>query len=145
MKTLTEQVMMNIRFPMMSPRELAELLLSPLINKYKEFFVERMAIGMIFHSGQEDRIQNLYHNENGRLLFTPRLYTAEPFSSLLHIDNFLSTPNYGTHTFMFSSHMNLAEYEGKISHFKLSVKISPVLFHLLCVYNFILRYVFLCR
>ncbi|GLV38534.1 Transport and Golgi organization 10 [Carabus blaptoides fortunei] len=112
MKTLTEQVMTNIRFPMMSPRKLAELLLSPLINKYKEFFVERMAIGMIFHSGQEDRIQNLYQNENGKLLFTPRLYTAEHFSSLLQIDNFLSTPSYGTHTFMFSSHMNLAEYEG---------------------------------
>ena len=34
-----------VRFPMMSPRQLADLLLSPLIQKYKEFFVERMAIG----------------------------------------------------------------------------------------------------
>lgn len=51
MEQLVVEVMSHIRFPMMSPRQLAELLLSPLTTKYKEFFVERMAIGMSFHSG----------------------------------------------------------------------------------------------
>ena len=52
MEQLVVEVMSHVRFPMMSPRELAELLLSPLTKKYKEFFVERMAIGMSFHSGK---------------------------------------------------------------------------------------------
>lgn len=51
MTALLQDVMSHIRFPMMSPRQLAELLLSPLTTKYKEFFIERMAIGMAFHSG----------------------------------------------------------------------------------------------
>lgn len=51
MEALVEEVMSYVRFPMMTPRQLAELLLSPLTKKYKEFFIERMAIGMSFHSG----------------------------------------------------------------------------------------------
>lgn len=43
-----------VRFPMMTPRQLADLLLVPLTIKYKEFFVTRMAIGMSFHSGMQD-------------------------------------------------------------------------------------------
>lgn len=45
LKQLVVTVMSLIRFPMMSPRQLAQLLLCPLVKKYKEFFVERMAIG----------------------------------------------------------------------------------------------------
>lgn len=52
MTQLIEAAMSHVRFPMMSPRQLAELLLSPLTQKHKEFFVERMALGMAFHSGQ---------------------------------------------------------------------------------------------
>lgn len=51
MEQLVVEVMSHVRFPMMSPRQLADLLLSPLTKTYKEFFVERMAIGMAFHSG----------------------------------------------------------------------------------------------
>lgn len=112
METLTEQVMLNIRFPMMSPRQLAELLMSPLVKKYKEFFVERMAIGMIYHSGQEERILDMCSNEKTKLLFTPRLYTGDQCSSPLQIDNFTCMASYTTRTFMFSSHTTLAEYQG---------------------------------
>jgi hypothetical protein len=52
MEQLVVEVMSHVRFPMMSPRQLADLLLSPLTKTYKEFFVERMAIGMAFHSGK---------------------------------------------------------------------------------------------
>ena len=48
---LVSEVMVNIRFPMMDSRQLASLLLSPLVMKYKEFFMERMAIGVAFHQG----------------------------------------------------------------------------------------------
>ena len=43
--------MLHVRFPMMTPRQLAELLLVPLTSRHKDFFVERMAMGMSFHSG----------------------------------------------------------------------------------------------
>ena len=48
---LVKSVLSHIRFPMMTPRQLAEMLLFPLVQKHKEFFVERLAIGMSFHSG----------------------------------------------------------------------------------------------
>lgn len=52
MEQVVHQVISQIRFPMMTPRQLAELLLSPLTTKYKEFFIEKMAIGMSFHSSK---------------------------------------------------------------------------------------------
>lgn len=110
MKNLVHEVMSYIRFPMMSPRQLAELLLSPLITKYKEFFIERMAIGMSFHSDQKERVNEVAKEESGRLLFTPRLYTSEMWCSRLLVDNFKSLPHYLASTLCFSSHSSLAEY-----------------------------------
>lgn len=110
---LVVTVMSPIRFPMMSPRQLADLLLSPLTKKYKEFFVERMSIGMSFHSGQTDRVREVCQKEeDGALLFEPRLYTVDTCSSLLTIENFQSLPSYHTRTLVFSSHSSLAEYAG---------------------------------
>lgn len=51
LKPYVHAVMRHIRFPMMTPRQLADLLLFPLIRQYKDFFVDRMAVGMSFHSG----------------------------------------------------------------------------------------------
>lgn len=45
------EIMSNIRFPMMNSRELTSLLLSPLVMKYKDFFMEKMAIGAAFNKG----------------------------------------------------------------------------------------------
>ena len=50
-ESLVRQVFAYVRFPMMSPRQLADLLLCSLTQQYKEFFVQRMAIAMAFHSG----------------------------------------------------------------------------------------------
>lgn len=47
-----EQVVPLIRFPMMTPRQLADLLLIPLTQTYKEFMMEQMSISMAFHSGE---------------------------------------------------------------------------------------------
>lgn len=113
-KQIVIAVMTPIRFPMMSPRQLAELLLSPLTKKYKEFFVERMAIGMSFHSGHNERIREIINNEdNGYLLFEPRLYTVDTCCSLLTIENFRNLPSYHTRTLVFSSQSYLAEYCGE--------------------------------
>jgi len=55
LKEIIHFVMVHIRFPMMSPHQLAALLISPTVQSYKEFFIERMAIGMSFHSGKKPR------------------------------------------------------------------------------------------
>lgn len=108
---LVYSVMEYIRFPMMSPRQLADLLLNPLTMKYKDFFVDRFAIGMSFHSNQRDRINHtINHLPEGKLLFQPRLYTSDCWSTLLTIENFSSLPSYHTSTFVFSSHSTLAEH-----------------------------------
>ena len=113
LKQIVTTVMYPVRFPMMSPRQLAELLLSPLTQKYKEFFVERMAIGMSFHSGQNDRVREIIENEeDGLRLFEPRLYTVDTCSSLLTVENFQSLLSYHTRTLVFSSHSHLADYAG---------------------------------
>lgn len=113
LKQLVIAVMSAVRFPMMSPRQLADLLLSPLTQKYKEFFVERMAIGMSFHSGQHERVREVIKTEeDGALLFEPRLYTVDTCSSLLTIENFHSLRSYHTRTLVFSSHSYLADYAG---------------------------------
>lgn len=111
MKHLVEAIMSHIRFPMMTPRELADLLLSPLIKEHKEFFVDRMAIGMIFHAGQTDRLKSLCATEEGQRLLTPRLYTCDNFSAIMLIENVLSLPNYHTNTFVFYSNMSAADCE----------------------------------
>ena len=51
-ENLIRQVFSYVRFPMMTPRQLADLLLCSLTQRFKEFFVERMAIAMAFHSGK---------------------------------------------------------------------------------------------
>ncbi|KAK2580275.1 hypothetical protein KPH14_012522 [Odynerus spinipes] len=91
LKQLVVAVMSPVRFPMMSPRQLAELLLSPLTKKVKEVCL---------------------NEEDGALLFEPRLYTVDTCSSLLTIENFHGLPSYHTRTLVFSSHSCLAEYAG---------------------------------
>lgn len=110
-KELVHSVMSYIRFPMMSPRELADLLMFSLIKQHKDFFVERMAIGMTYHSGQHDRIESFRATDEGRLLFAPRLYTSDIYSAVLLIENFDSLPSYHTSTFVFSSHLSAADCE----------------------------------
>ncbi|XP_026681405.1 uncharacterized protein LOC103512008 [Diaphorina citri] len=50
MKSLVENVICYIRFPMMTRKELAQLLLCPLVRAHKEFFIDRMTIGVAYHT-----------------------------------------------------------------------------------------------
>ncbi|XP_071444543.1 galectin-3-binding protein isoform X1 [Hetaerina americana] len=111
MEQLVTAVMSYIRFPMMSPRQLAELLLSPLTKTYKEFFVERMAIGMSFHSDQLERVEEVVRSHpHGELLFTPRLYTSDRWGALLVVEHFPQLPIYHSHTLVFSGPSSCAEH-----------------------------------
>ena len=70
-----------------------------------------MTIGMTYHSGQRDQIEKISSTQEGKLLFTPRLYTSDIYSAVLVIENFNSLPSYHTSTFVFSSHMSAADCE----------------------------------
>ncbi|KAG0710387.1 BTB/POZ domain-containing protein 17 [Chionoecetes opilio] len=113
MEWLTYEVMKFVRFPMMTPRQLADLLLVPLTIKYKEFFVTRMAIGMSFHSGQWERVKEIIRDPepSNRLLFTPRLYTAEQWSASLSVDDLPGLPAYHTRTLVFSTPASASELD----------------------------------
>nr|XP_032515909.1 BTB/POZ domain-containing protein 17 [Danaus plexippus plexippus] len=113
--SLIVTVFSHVRFPMMCPNQLAKLLLCPLTQEHKEFFMERMAIAMSYQSGQYERIAEIQQSEAGRMLFTPRLYTEDIWGSVLAVDNFHSLPCYHTRTFIFSTRPTIADVTDKLT------------------------------
>ncbi|KPI99497.1 BTB/POZ domain-containing protein 17 [Papilio xuthus] len=99
----------HVRFPMMCPNQLATLLLSPLTQQHKDFFMERMAVAMSYQSGQYERVWEVQQTAGGRALFTPRLYTEDMWGSVLAVDNFHSLPCYHMRTFIFSTRPAVAD------------------------------------
>ncbi|GAB6029236.1 BTB POZ domain containing [Chamberlinius hualienensis] len=107
--SLVSEVMSHIRFPMLQPIQVAQLLLSPLVIRFNNFFFEKMADAMSFHTrANDDRMQRLKSTPNGRLSLTPRLYTVETWGAMLAIDDFFNFPTYGVRTLLFSSPASLA-------------------------------------
>ncbi|XP_044756355.1 BTB/POZ domain-containing protein 17 isoform X2 [Coccinella septempunctata] len=93
MNYLTVLVMQHVRFPMMKPREIADLLRSPLVKENTEFFMERMSISVELHSGSRENIEASWLEENQHLI-QPRLYTAENYSAIIWIEDFTSLPKF---------------------------------------------------
>lgn len=108
---LVEQTVVHIRFPMMTPRELAHLLIFPLLEYHKEFIVQRMAIGMSYQSGQEERVQELRNSKSESLQFTPRLYSNDTWSVGVEVKNFDLIEKYSNYVTCFFSPGNIAETE----------------------------------
>lgn len=108
---MIESTVVHIRFAMMSPIELARLLIKPIILCHKEFLVQRMAIGMSYHSGQEERIKEVRNSEMGALQFTPRLYSSDVWSYSMSIKDFDRIEKYQNFVAYFFSQRNLAERE----------------------------------
>lgn len=116
MQSIVEAVMKCIRFPMMSPCELADLLLSPLLKQYSQILLTRMANAMLYQKGRMNELDMFYTTEEGRMLCTPRLYTCDSFNTTLLIENVPNLPSYTVSTFVFSTHTSAAEHEAdKIS------------------------------
>lgn len=111
---LIESVIVHIRFAMMTPNELAKLLLKPITKLHTAFIVEQISIGMSYHSGQEERVAQIRATEAGSLQFTPRLYTSDVYRLSMKLTNFGSIEDYQTFAACFFSQSNLSEYqEGK--------------------------------
>ncbi|XP_037296844.1 BTB/POZ domain-containing protein 17-like isoform X1 [Manduca sexta] len=124
-ESLVAAVFSHIRFPMMCPKQLAKLLLCPLIQEHKEFFMERMAIAMSYQSGQYERVAEVQQTEAGRMLFTPRLYTEDTWGSVLAVDNFHSLPCYHTRTFIFSTRPSIADVSPQEKLLEWTVDLYP--------------------
>ncbi|XP_039499048.1 BTB/POZ domain-containing protein 17 [Drosophila santomea] len=108
---LIEQTVSHIRFGMMTPRQLSHLLMDPLIEYHKEFLVERIAIGMSYQSGQEDRVREVRATESGELQFTPRLYWNDTWSVDIDVHNFDAIEDYKNYVTCFFSQRHIAETE----------------------------------
>ena len=59
----------HVRFPMMTPAQLADLLLNPLSQTHTELLVERIRIAMCYHKNQ------LELSQGGQVRSSPRLCT----------------------------------------------------------------------
>jgi len=112
MERLTLACMGHVRFPMMSPSQLADLLLSPLISCHMEAMVARMAAAMAYHRDTRTSIANLLGYRNGDRLLTPRLYTEDKYCASLSVDYFLQLPVYHRRSLHFSSHESTADHSG---------------------------------
>ncbi|KAA0203282.1 hypothetical protein HAZT_HAZT008290 [Hyalella azteca] len=113
-KGCTQLVVMSfVRFPMMTPRQIAHLLPLPLTIQYKEFFITRMAVGVNFQSGEWWRLSEVMEckDESLRLMFVPRLYTAELWSAGLTVDNLPALPPYHSRTLFFSTPASVSEQQ----------------------------------
>lgn len=49
-RSLIEDVMAYIRYPMIFPRQMAELLMVPIVKQNKEFFMNKMAAAMEYYT-----------------------------------------------------------------------------------------------
>lgn len=96
---------------MMTPIELAKLLLKPIVKLHAEFIVDRISIGMTYHAGQVERVREIRFTESGVLQFTPRLYTSDAYGLSMTVPNFEKIENYESFCACFFSHSNLSEYQ----------------------------------
>lgn len=92
MKSLIEGICMHIRFPMMTVSELASIPLKAITAFCKEFFYDRVALGMSFHAGQPYRHDGDATEAN--LQYTPRLYTSDVFCLEMKVGEIFNVENY---------------------------------------------------
>jgi len=97
---------------MMSPSQLADLLLSPLTTDYMLFMMARMQAAMAYHRNTPDAVKNILKYKNGDRLLTPRLYTEDKFCCSLTVDYFPQLPVYHSRSLHFASHESTADFSG---------------------------------
>ena len=73
---------------MMSPAQLADLLLSPLLSAHMDTMVTRMVAAMAYHRDTETAIADILKYRHGDKLLTARLYTQDKYCPSLSVDYF---------------------------------------------------------
>lgn len=109
LQDMLRSIFVHIRYPMMSPRDLANLLLKPIIKQDADFFVQCISNGMTFHAAQVECIRKVRQSDDGALQFTPRLYTSDTYCFSMNVQDFENVQNYQRFAFCFFSLRNLSE------------------------------------
>jgi len=112
MERLTQQTVELVRFPMMSPSQLADLLLSPITSQHMCLMVGRMQAAMAYHRDVQGAVSSLVRYCHGDKLVTPRLYTEDKYCASLSVDYFPQLPVYHCRSLVFSSHESTADHCG---------------------------------
>lgn len=123
MDAAISEVIQHVRFPMMTPAQLADLLLSPLSQSHTEMLVEKIRTAMEYHKDQltipaQAKARRRFHVHIPGLdpiLFTPRLYTTESFCASLTVDHVPNLLSYHCRSLLFSTQKNTAAHKGEES------------------------------
>lgn len=123
---LVKEITSLIRFPLMSYRELANVLMDPLAKDYEYLFTSLITDAMKFNAigneAREEEFSQMKGNfEYDTSPFTPRLYTDEMWSSSLVIENYSDIPPHTARTFVFETANTLFDNAPKADH-KMSSK-----------------------
>ena len=113
LERLTQATVSCVRFPMMTPSQVADLLLSPLTKQHMGFMVERMSGAMAYHRNRESAVATILKWKNGDRMLTPRLYTEDKYCANLSIDYFSQLPMYHCRSLYFSAFEAVADYAGE--------------------------------
>ena len=113
MERLTQATVSCVRFPMMTPSQVADLLLSPLTKHHMAFMVERMSGAMAYHRNKASAVNTILKWKNGDRMLTPRLYTEDKFCANLSIDYFSQLPMYHCRSLYFSAFDYVADFAGE--------------------------------
>lgn len=106
-----QSLLPHIRFPMMTPGQLANLLLNPLSTSHTDLLVEKIRLALNYHKGQMEAV-TLRETWGRERLFTPRLYTTEKFCASLTVDHFCNLRAYDCRSLLFATQKYTAEYKG---------------------------------
>ncbi len=97
-----------IRFPMMTPKQLAGLMLSPLSESHTELMVDRIRAAMHYHNNFEGLAAAPPAVEDAAS-YTPRLYTCDRYCASLSVDNFQGLQFYQRRGLVFTAQNHTAE------------------------------------
>lgn len=114
LRDMLRSIFIHIRYPMMSPRDLANLVLKPTAKQDAEFFIERIANGLTFHAGNSECIEGIKRSTDGALQFTPRLYTSDTYGLSMNVPDFENVENYQRFAGCFFSLRSLSEQEESV-------------------------------
>uniref|UniRef100_A0A182PM68 BTB domain-containing protein n=1 Tax=Anopheles epiroticus TaxID=199890 RepID=A0A182PM68_9DIPT len=138
-KKLIHDVLVHIRFAMMSLPQLANVLMSGAsVHMLKEFYVGRVADGMNFHSHHMELVSAIRASEGGELQFTPRLYISDLWSLEIAVDYFHKVEKYSSVASVFFSPTSFSDVEEEsngwdVEFFPLGVRYKPA--QLIGIYN----------
>ena len=102
-----QSILPHIRFPMMTPSQLAHLLLNPLSVSHMSLLVERLRIAVAYH---EDKLEEYPEVKAiDPRFFTPRLYTIEKYCASISVDHFHNLQYYHCRSLVFSTQRSTQE------------------------------------